>query len=202
MWRVEQSEDLNGALAQVGLFVLPRLEAANVDIVQIERRLAFGHPVCEGHACATGRLNADRVETGSDEQRIERWGFAEDVGVVGGEALGTVEEQPQAGLVQDRDAIERRAEPLPQVIGVRVHRDERLVDWRRAALGPRTSDRFEQADQHRATGLGLEIRPAVGVAKDRRAGVDTFDRFGDHIVVFGRHERHVDAGLLGEVASP
>src|SRR3546814_3145718 len=96
------SSDVCSSDLEVAARVLERLQAADVDVPEVERRRAAVHPLGQRLAGAAGRLDADGVEAGGDVEVREFRRLAEEVAVVGGEALRPVEEGVDAGALQDR----------------------------------------------------------------------------------------------------
>jgi len=89
-WR-RAAEGLGDTVDEEALVVLVRHGAAAVDVPEVEGRMALGDPVGKRHADAAGGLDADRVEAGGDVEVLELERRAEQVALVGGEALGAVE---------------------------------------------------------------------------------------------------------------
>src|SRR5262249_52463325 len=63
---VVQAQRLHGAVAQEARIGLEGLRAANVDVVEVERRFAFRDPLRHYLADARRRRDADGVEAGGD----------------------------------------------------------------------------------------------------------------------------------------
>ena len=186
MWpvrRVEQPESLDGAVSQELLRAVELLESTNVDIGQVDMLFALGHPMRQRHTRATGGLDADRIEARGHPHTRQVRRLPEDVAVVGSEALGSVEDQPQASLVQLGHTIEGWRQILRQMISVWIERDEGLIGRRWADGWPWVGDGLEQPNEQRTTRFRLQVRIAVGVAKDRPFGIEALDRFGNHVVV-------------------
>ena len=101
---VEQAQRLGGAVAQVGAVALERVQPAHVDVGEVDRHAAVADPFRQHLAGAARALDADRVEAGGDEQVAQLGGLAQQVAVVGREALRAVEEGLDAGRRQDRQA--------------------------------------------------------------------------------------------------
>ena len=120
---VQQAQRFHRAVAQVAAVALERHGAADVHVPQIHGRVAVQHPVGQHLACATGGLNANRIEPGGDKQVAHLGRFAQQVAVVGREALGAVEKQVDAGFLQRGRAVHGRSQQrldVLQVIGQRV----------------------------------------------------------------------------------
>ena len=97
MHGVEQPERLDGAIAQIALVTLEGRAAADVDVPQVDGRVPVHDPVCEHLAGAARGLDADGVEARRHEQAAGLGRFAEQVAVIGREALRPVEEHLYAG---------------------------------------------------------------------------------------------------------
>src|SRR4029079_11647424 len=64
---IKQTERLGHARLEVAAVLLERLGAADIDLPEIEGRLAVIDPLRQRHAGAAGRNDADRIITGGDE---------------------------------------------------------------------------------------------------------------------------------------
>ena len=197
---VEQAERLDRAVLQITAVALERHDAPDVDVPEIHRRMAVDDPVGEHLAGAARRLDADRIEAGGDEQVADFRRLAEEIAVIGREALRPVEEQLDAGLPENRDAanggLEQRLDML-QILG-------QLVEGE--ALGnpvhaPGLGDRLEPADQQLA-GVLLEVGASIRVAQHRQVARQLRDRLGDDVEMLGGVQRHRGAGLGGEPMRP
>ena len=70
MHGVEQAKRFGDARDQEMLGILMRVEAVDIDIPEIEGRLAFGDPMRECHACTATGLNADGVKARSNKHAL------------------------------------------------------------------------------------------------------------------------------------
>ncbi len=113
--------------------------------------------------------------------------------VVGREALGTVEELPDAGVVQGGDPQQGALHEYGEVVPVLVEEPE--FERVRQPVGgdPRLGLGLEPTDDQTAD-LLLEVGVAVGVAQDGQVRVDALDLLGDHVEVLGGVQGYVDAG--------
>src|SRR3546814_16499970 len=104
---VEQAQRFRRPLDEVAAVVLEGLHAPEVDVPEVEGRPARLHPLRQRLAGAAGRLDADRVEAGGDVEVGQLRRLAQQVAVVGREALRPVEEGVDAGATQPRQALHR-----------------------------------------------------------------------------------------------
>src|SRR6185503_10543588 len=86
---VMKAQDFGYALAQERAVVRPWGEAPDVHTPKIDGRLSFDHPFGEVFSSAARTGDADRVESGSDEEVLEFRRFAKDEVVVRRKAFGT-----------------------------------------------------------------------------------------------------------------
>ena len=100
------------------LGVLMRIKAVDIDIPQIKRRLAFGDPMRQCHACATARLNADGVKACGDEYALHFRCRSQNIALIGGEAFGSVEEFADADFLQRRNTLHRVFQDRREVIEI------------------------------------------------------------------------------------
>src|SRR3546814_9221502 len=107
-------------------------------------------------AGAAGRLDADGVEAGGDVEVREFRRLAEEVAVVGGEALRPVEEGVDAGALQDRHPLHHGLQHRGEVVDVLRELVEAEV-LRDAVEAPGLGHRLEGAEQDLA-GVLLHIR--------------------------------------------
>src|SRR3546814_2699235 len=89
-----------------------------VDGPEVEGRPAAFHPLRQRLAGAAGRLDADRIEAGGDVEVGQLRRLAQQVAVVGREALRAVEEGVDAGALQQRQALHRGLEARLEVVEV------------------------------------------------------------------------------------
>src|SRR6185437_4345009 len=178
----------------------PPMDLWDVDIPQIHRRMALGDPLGQHLAGAARGLDADRVEPRGDVEVLQLRRLAEEIAVVGGEALGTVEEDLQPGLAEYRDAVDGMAQHrLDMVeIGGELVEAEALGD---AVHAPRLGDRLEAADEQLA-GILLGVDRPAGVAQGRQVRRQPGDRLADDVEMLGGMQRHVDSGKPPERARP
>src|SRR3546814_17056041 len=99
------SSDVCSSDLEVAARVLERLQAADVDVPEVERRRAAVHPLGQRLAGASGRLDADGVDAGVDVEVREFRRLAEAGADDGGEALRPVEEGEAAGAFPYRHTL-------------------------------------------------------------------------------------------------
>lgn len=89
------------------LRVLMRIKTIDIDIPQIERRLAFCDPMRKCHARATAGLNADGVEARSNKHVSDFGCRTQNIFLIGGETFRTIEEFADADFTERRNALHR-----------------------------------------------------------------------------------------------
>ena len=184
-----QPEDLADAVAQPVVVGVEGREPADVDGGEVARRLALDDPLGQRSPRSPGRGDADRVETGADEEPGDPRHLAEEELVVRREALGPVVELAHPGLGQHREPVDRAAHEDLEVFPVLVEQLELKRVGDLVGRDPRLGDRFEPADEQPAD-LFLDVGIAVGVAQDRQVAVDALDLLGDDVEVLGRVQGH------------
>ena len=102
MHGIEQAERLRHAPAQIGLAILVRLHAADIDVPKIEGRMPTHYPFGQRHAGAASGLDADRIEARGDIEIFQTGRFAQQIALIGREALRAIEELADPGLGQLR----------------------------------------------------------------------------------------------------
>ena len=93
--------------------------------------------------------------------------------------------------------LEERRQPVP--VG-RQHREGAVL--RRAVQGPGLGDGFEHPDQQAAALLAVVAVRLALLDHRHRLGRHAGDRLGEQVVVLGGLQRHGDAGLGRELATP
>src|SRR5712692_9732784 len=199
--RVVQPEDLADPVAQPAVVPVERGEPPDVDDGQVGARVAVDDPVGQRLARAARRGDADRVETGGDEEVPQLRRLAEDELVVRGEALRPVVQLLHAGRGQDRDPLDRAfhqdGEVLP-VLGEQLEL-ERVGQF--VGRHPGLGIGLEPADEEPAD-LFLDIGVAVRVAEHGQIAVHAGDLVGDHVEVLGRMQRDGDPAHRADLLCP
>ena len=118
--RIVESEDLPHPVAQPPVVGVERCEPPDVDRGEVARRLPFDDPVGQRPSGAAARRDADRIEPGPDEEAPEPGRLAQDELIVGREALRTVEQLLETGLLQHGDPMDgglhQHAEVIPVLL--------------------------------------------------------------------------------------
>jgi hypothetical protein len=158
---------------------MERCEAADVDVPQVDRRLAADDPLRDELSRAAGVRYAGRVESGADEIASELGRFAENEVAIGREAFGAVEQQLyfcrfEAGravhgvLHQDLEVVPVLGQELElEDIGKRIHIP-------RLGLGL-------EAAHHETADFLLVVEKAVGVADHGQVRCHPGDRLGHQV---------------------
>ncbi len=195
---------LERALAGPGAVLVQPGEAADVHGPQIHRLFAGRHPLGQHPTGAPGRGNAESVEPGTDEEAAQFRRLAEDEVAVGRERFRPVDHLLDAGGFQSRKPGKSGFHVLLEVIPVVVEKTEGEIVGISAGFArwhPGDRVRLVAAEGEPAD-LLLEIGAPVGIADRRHAGCDAGDRFGDHVLMLHRLERHGDASHRGDLARP
>src|SRR5262249_38403055 len=141
--------------------------------------------------------DADRVETGSDEEVLQLGGLADERLQVGREAFRSAEELAYARIHRDRHTLHRALDVGAHAIPVGLDLAEREISGY-AFDTPWRADRLEQAD-HEAAHFLAEITKRRRILEHGPVGRDVLDALGDQIVVLGGLQWDVDADLGGEL---
>ena len=176
------------------------MKAPYIKFREVHRRFVFDYPFRQGLSRTAGRLDADRVETSRDIKLSKARRFAQNVTVVGREALGSDEQLPNFSLGEGGNALEPR-----------IHKDLELVPVFRQSLefeavgdafhAPRLGIRLETA-QNQPTNLLLYVNIAVHIAQDGLIAHNAFHRSGYDVVMLRGMQRNVDAKRRTEIACP
>src|SRR5687767_6878575 len=105
------------------------MDAADIDAVYIDWRMAVLDPLRKHKAGTAGRLNADRIEASRNEQVLYLRCFAQIVAVVGRKTFRTVEEERNACRFKKRNAFYRIVQDRLEVLHVFGEGLERMVLW-------------------------------------------------------------------------
>ncbi len=196
----EQPQRLGRALGEVAAVALEGLHAADIDVDQLDRRAAVADPFGQRLADPARGQDADRVEAGGAEQPRDLGRLAEEVAVVGGEALGAVEEELDPGPLEQRHPAGGGLEIGGDVVDV-LGQGAELEIGGDAVLPPGLGVRLEEADQQLA-GILLVIGPLVAEEQNRQFARQAGDRLGDAVEMLRRMQRQRHPGLGREIARP
>ena len=197
---VQQPQALDRALAQIGAVAVEAAEPADIDLAEVHRRLAGDDPFGESASGTAGAGDTDRVEAGGEEQAGQLGRLAEDVLVVGREALRAVDERLDPGPLQRRHPRQRAFHDRPEMLPVLVQQREREAVGD-ALHAPGLGFGLEAADDQPSDFL-LVVGVAVGIGHRRQAGPDGRDLLRHDVHVLGRVERHADPAGGGQPMAP
>ena len=195
-----EAERLDRAVGEMPAIGVERGEAADVDVPQVERRLAVDDPLGDELAGAAGIGDAGRVEAGAHEVSRELRRFAEDEVAVDGEALGSVEQQLHLGRLEAGRAVDRVLHQHLEVIPVLGQQLELEAVGDRVDV-PRLRLGLEAAHDEPADFL-LVVEVAVRIAYHRHVRRNAGNRLGDEVEVLGGVERDRDTREAPERARP
>ena len=196
---IEQAKRFPCPVDKVGPVAHEGLHPADVDIGEIERRVSVFHPVGQRHARPARGLDADRIEPGGDEIAAQFRCLAQVIGVVGGEAFGTIEKGMDTGALQQRHTVDRLFQDgfeMVEILGQLV----KAETGGNAVHAPGFGDRFKRAEQDLSCVflvIGAFIRHPQG-GQLAQAG----DVFSDDVEVFAGLQRHVDVVLTSQFRRP
>src|SRR6476659_3185971 len=179
---------------------MKRREAPDVDVPQVDRRIAADDPFGHQPAGTAGVGDAGGVEASADEVTPELGRLAQNEIAVQREALRSVQQHFYLRGFQAGRAMYRIAHQDLELIPILAQQLE-LEAVRNGRHIPRLGHRLEAA-HHQAADLFLVIDVSVGIAHDREVAVDAGDRAGDDVEVLGGKQRYIDAGELAEFARP
>ena len=197
---VQQPQGLGRPLVEVPAVALEGHEPPDVHLPQVHRRVAVHDPVGDRAPGAAARREAHGVEAGGDEVAAQRRRLAQDVPVVGREALGSVEEQLDAHPSEHGEALRRPQDPRLEMVPV-LGQGEELGVLRDPVRRPWLGAGLEEPD-HQLARLVAGVGRVVGHAQDRQVRGEPLDRLGDQVEVLRRVERHHDVALAGQLACP
>jgi precorrin-6B methylase 1 len=115
---VQQPENLGRPLAKIAPVHLEGHEPSDVHLREVHRRVAVDDPVGDRPARAATGLESHGVEARRHEVAAQLGSLAEDVAIVRREALGAVEEQPDAHVVEQREPAGGHRDERRQVVPV------------------------------------------------------------------------------------
>ena len=196
---VKQAQRFGHAFLQIAAVLLEGLGAADIDLPQVEGRLAVGHPLRQRHARPARGRDADGIIARRDPIAFQLRRLAQIIAVIGGEAFGTVEEGMDPRLRQQRhagDGLFQDRFEMVEILGQLV-KAEILGDARHApGLGPG----FERTQQDLARVL-LVIGAFVGDAQHGKPG-KFGNGFGNDIEMLAGVQRQGDIVPGGQIAAP
>ena len=195
-----QPERLGGAIEQMPAIGVKRREAAQVDVPQVDRRIAADDPFGHQPPGAAGVGDAGGVEARADEIAPELGRLAQNEIAVQREALRSVQQHFYLRGFQAGRPMYRIAHQDLELIPILAQQLE-LEPVRNRRHVPRLGYRLE-ATHHQAADLFLVIDESVGIAHHRQVAVDARDRTGDDVEMLGREQRYIDAGELAEFTRP
>ncbi len=198
--RVVEAERFHRAVGQVAAVRVEGREAPDVDVPDVERRLAAGDPLGDQASGAARVRDAGGVESGADEVAADLGRLAQDEVAVAGEALRPVEEHLDLRGLEARRAVDRVLHQHLELVPV-LRQQLELEAVRDGRHVPRLGDGFE-ATHHESADFLLVVDEAVRIADHGQVGCHAGDRFRDDVEVLGGVERHVDAGAPPELARP
>ena len=197
----QEAQPLHRALLAEAPGRLELVRPVDPDRGDVERRVLLDQPLRHHVAEPAAGQDADRVEAAGEVEVVDLGRLAEHRRQVVGEALRPAEERADAGVLERREAphrhLEERRQPVP--VG-REHRERAVA--RRSVECPGLGDRLEHPDEEAAALLAVV---AVGLAvldHRHRLRRDAGDRLGEQVVVLRGLQRHGDAGLGRQLATP
>ena len=168
--RIVESEDLPYPIPQPPVVGVEGCEAPDVDGSEVARRLPFDDPVGQRPSRAAPRRDTDRIEPCPDEEAPEPGRLAQDELIVGREALRTVEQLLETGLLQHGDPMDGGLHQHAEVIPILLQELELEREGQRIGGDPRLGLRLE-APHDEAADLLLDVGVPVGVAQNRQVRV-------------------------------
>ena len=96
------------------------MKAPYIKFREVHRRFVFDYPFRQGLSRTAGRLDADRIETSRDLKLSKARRFAQNVTVVGREALGSDEQLPNFSLGEGGNALSFWASEISGLPGATV----------------------------------------------------------------------------------
>ena len=166
-------------------------EAADVYRPKVERGRALGHPFRQRHARPPARGDAKGVEPGPDEQVPLFRRLAQDEVAIRREAFRPVDQLLDPGGFQRWHPADGQVHELPEMIEVRGQKLE-VEPFGDSLHRPGHRVRLVPAPDKPAD-LFLPVGQPVGVAQGGQVRRHAGDPFSHHVLMFHRHQRHVDA---------
>src|SRR5262249_60695687 len=116
---IEQAQRLGDPRNDEGARRLPGKGAPHIHVPQVEGRCAADDPFGQRLAGTGGRLDADRIEATGNEETGYLRRFAQEVAVVVGKALRSVEEGTDADAAEQWHSPGRRLQDRGHVLKIR-----------------------------------------------------------------------------------
>ena len=185
---------------QIRAVCLKRLHPADIHIPQIHRRIAGVHPFGKRHAGTACRLDADGIKAGGDKEILQLRCLAKDIAVIGGKALGPVEEGLDSRLCQHRKALDSAFEDrleMVEILGQGV--ELKILGY--AVHAPWLGIRLKGTKQDFA-GILLVIGAFVRHPQHRQIRCQPVDPLGHDVEMLTGMQRHRDAGHRTDLARP
>ena len=196
---VKQAQCFADPFLQIPAVFLERLGAANIDLPQIEGRLAIVHPLRQRHARPAGRGDTNRVVARRNPIAAQLGCLAQIVAIIGGKAFRPVEEGMDTRLGQHRHAVDRRREDRFEMVEI-LRQLVKAEVFGNAVHAPGLGLGLKGAEQDFPC-VFLVIGAFVGHAQHRhlrQAG----DALGHDVEMFAGMQRQGDAILRRQIAPP
>ena len=197
---VDHPQRLHRARAAVLGVGLVGLKPVDVEPGDVDVGAAVDDPVRHHASEASAREDADGVQPGGHEVVLELRRFAHHRLEIRREALGPAEELADADLHRDRDPLHGGLHVRTHAVPVRIQLTEREV-LRHAVHLPRRAHRLEETD-HETADLLAEVAERARVLQYGDGARELGDLLRDEVVVLGRLQRDVHAGLRAELPGP
>ena len=198
---VEQSQGLRHPLLDIHLRALEGEHPAQIVAGEVERRVAFVHPLRASLADPARGYDADGVQSARDVEVPELGGFAHVELVVVGEALRTAEKASPADLAEQGHALHRIGEDRHELL---FHVAGELVEaevLRDRVEADRSRVRLECADEQ-AVGVLAVVRALVLIAQHRQVAGQIAELLGVGVVMLAGVQRDRHPGEAAELARP
>ena len=175
-------------------------KAADVDGPQIIGRFALGDPFRQRHPCPTARSDAERVKPRTDKAIRQLRRLAQDEIPIRRKAFRPVEQLLDPCLGQGGHAGDGVVHELFVMVPV-GGQGFKVKARRYPALGPQFRVGFIPAP-HQPADLFFPIGQPIRIAQRGQGAGHPWNGFGDHILVFHRHQRHIHPHCGGQFARP
>ena len=179
---------------------LKRLHPADIDIPQINRRIACIHPFGQHHAGTTGRLDTHRIEPCRDKEVAQLGRLAKDIAIIRRKALWPIEKGLDASRCQMRETVHRARQNGLKVVKI-LGQGIKFKVLGNAIHAPGFGFRLERSQQNLA-GIFLVIGTFIRYAQNRQIGCQPVNTLGDNVEMLAGMQRHRYAGLCPDFACP